>query len=256
MRHINCELLIDFFNGNLDQETEEKFEKHLGACEDCQQELAELRELTADLPYMSEPINPPDGMKDRVLSNVLAEEQPTDSEPVLTEVSKPAPVKKKKGWVTPLIAAALFASVLGNIYTIALDEPAEEAAPEPAPEEPEEPTEVPLDKVYKSVDLSASEGINAEATASMIQKDDGVNLVVQANNLSELEGDQTYQVWVLEGGKPYRAGTFVPNEEGSGAVSYEVEYSGEHNWDTLAITVEPTPNSKTPQGEIILSSKL
>jgi len=65
-----------------------------------------------------------------------------------------------------------------------------------------------------------------------------------------------YQVWLLEDDKPYRAGFFTPNQEGKGEVAYQVEYEGDHNWEAVAITLEPDSKSETPKGKIVLSSGL
>ena len=83
-----------------------------------------------------------------------------------------------------------------------------------------------------------------------------MNLVVQVNDVEKTEGDQVYQVWLLEGDKPFRAGYFTPNQDGKGEVAYEVEYEGEHDWDAVAITLEPDHTSETPKGKIVLSSGL
>lgn len=77
-------------------------------------------------------------------------------------------------------------------------------------------------------------------------------MVVQTDNLKEIEEEQAYQVWLLEGEKPYRAGTFVPNANGEGAVAFslsELEQSNV-NWDTIAITLEPQPDNETLKGGI------
>ncbi|WP_430788712.1 anti-sigma factor domain-containing protein [Virgibacillus flavescens] len=256
-----CDLLLDYFNNQLTREEQEEFELHLLACEECQEELSELQQLTEDLPYSSEAIEPPSGMKDRVLSNVLNEA--TNSESVVEteekEINNVTPIngwnepkkQKKSGLVKPLIAAVLTISLVGNaaafIYLSDEDDDSETTT------EPEDPS---LDEIQKMVSLSPSEGISAEATAMMIEQNSKTNLVVQANDLPELEGNETYQVWVLEDGKPYRAGTFVSNENGNGAVSFIMNYEGKHQWDTIAITKEPDANSQTPQGDIVLSSPL
>ncbi|WP_407270780.1 anti-sigma factor domain-containing protein [Radiobacillus sp. PE A8.2] len=248
MRHVNCELLIDYFNGELDDVTFKKYEEHLEQCESCKEELAELHSLTADLPYASEPITPPSGMKDRILDNVFSTE--TESSKTFDdkqEKPKKKVIQSKKSWVTPLLAASLLFSLIGNGFQLFNNE-------SPSPEDSilTEST----DQLFKTVRLNPSDTVNSEAVASMIEKDNRMDLVVQASALQALEGTQTYQVWLLEDGKPYRAGTFVPNQDGVGAVSYTVDYAGEHQWDTVAITLEPTADSELPQGDIILSSEL
>lgn len=261
-----CDLLLDYFNGQLTSEQQEEFELHLLECEECQEELVELQQLTADLPYSSEAIDPPSGMKERVLSNII--NGTNNSEPVdeqdagkTEEDSRVTPINewreprknKKKGWYRPLIAAVLTLSLVGNgaaLIYFTDDEP-DETEPTVKPE-----NETSLDTIQKMLSLKPSEGIKSEAVAMMIEQNNKTNLVVQASDLPPLEGDETYQVWVLEEGKPYRAGTFVSNEKGNGAVSYIMNFEGKHNFDTIAITKEPNANSQKPKGEILLSSSI
>ncbi|RCW76881.1 anti-sigma factor [Saliterribacillus persicus] len=261
MRQEACNLLIDYFNNQLSKEDKEIFEQHLESCESCQEELKELEEFTEDLPYMSESITPPEDMKARVLTNIFASEKEEDATVDQNKKAEPEqgsnvssfPLEKRKSknknWLTPLLAAGLLVSVLGN--GILVMNQSEDTA-----ESPEIEQEESLDRTQLSAQLAPSEGIEASATATMVEKQNSLNLMIQANNLSALEGDQTYQVWVLEGEKPYRAGTFVPNEEGFGAVSFEMDQLGDHDWDVIAITKEPNATSETPQGDIILSTEL
>lgn len=250
-----CDVLVDYFNNQLTNEQLEEFEAHLLECEDCQEELAELQHLTDDLPYSSEAVEPPKDMKNRVLSNILEKEE-TDETPKENVVPIPEkwiePTKKRSRWYKPLIAAVLTISLVGNgaalIYITNND------SESGAPTEPER--ELSLDAIENIKSLKPSEGINAQATAMMIEQNDQTNLVVQADDLPQLEGEETYQVWVLEDGKPYRAGSFLSNQDGAGNVSHVIDHKGEHTWDTIAITKEPDATSQTPKGDILLSSPL
>ncbi|WP_100012796.1 anti-sigma factor [Lentibacillus sediminis] len=270
------DLLLDYFNGQLSEEERKAFEEHLTECADCREELRELEELTEDLPFSSEPVAPPEGMKERVLSNITgtagasdAKDNPEPSDNTITlgkESQQPEPKRKKMSWYKPLMAAVLTLSLAGNGAALIYmsnnettepappqETPPEETPPEETPEETEQPT---LDIVQQIHELQPSEGVDAQATATMIEQSENTNLVVQASDLPPLEGEETYQVWVLEDGTPFRAGTFVTNEQGVGAVSYLMEYEGEHQFDTLAITREPNAHSEVPQGDILLSAPL
>ncbi|MFC4322541.1 anti-sigma factor [Litchfieldia salsa] len=247
MNQVGCDGLLDYLNETIDEETKRAFEQHMEGCEDCRNELSELQSLTEILPFASEPVPPPSGMKSRILENVFATEQ---EEKIKQNIEQAPSIKnvtnKKRSWLTPLLAASLLFSLLGNSYYFL---------------NKNSPSETPIvqegtDKVIKVVNLSPSESINANAMASMIDKGDEMALVIQADSLAPLKGTETYQVWLLEDGKPYRAGTFVPNQDGIGGVSYMVKDAGEHSYDTIAITIEPTADSELPQGEIILSSGL
>lgn len=250
-----CSLLLDYFNNELTKEQVEAFESHLLTCPTCAEELMELHELTEDLPYDSEPIDPLIGMKERVLSNIVngtdtvesTREQEINQNTTVRQWQ--APNKKKKRWYKPLIAAVLTASLLGNGLALIYFSKGQEKT-ESAPEDES------LDTVQEMISLSPSEGVDAEATAMMIEQNGATNLVVQAQDLPSLEGEETYQVWVLQDGDPSRAGTFVLNEKGIGAVSYVINDDIDHEWDTIAITKEPNANSQEPKGDILLSSPI
>lgn len=258
MANNNCDRLIDYFNGDLENEEKRAFEKHLLECNECREELEELRALTDDLPYASEPVEPPQGMKERVLTNVFMEE-PHDKKVVQTAPVKPEPVedrdrnraRRKFSWWTPLLAAALLLSLLGNAYNLFNEN---KNAGNPNTSSPLVASA--LKRVQFSLTPAASQK-NIQASATLVRTDTGgVQVVVSANDLKQLKGTKVYQVWLIDGKKPYRAGTFIPDKKGSGAVSYTMNLPKSHTWDEIAISVEPNRNSQTPKGNIILVSKL
>jgi anti-sigma-K factor RskA len=246
-----CDQLLDYYNGILSDEEKAAFESHLKDCPACQEEFAEWQELTSDLPYLSDEIEPPNGMKQRILTNVFENEQSIEKE----ETNRPAaPVtdidsvrsetpRKKNGWLTGLLAAGLLLSLGTNAYLFSENEKNEQVIEEQ------------IGKTYKSVQL-ASEETDSAGIASMVQEDEKMNLVVQTHNMSQVQGKEVYQVWLIEGDKKYRAGTFIPDEKGNGAVVFPVNFPGEHKWDAVAISHEPTPDSKQPKGTIVMASNL
>lgn len=231
-----CNLILDYFNNALTSEEKVSFEEHLISCEACQAELIELQELTNDLPYLSDPQEPPSGMKTRILSSVFEE---NDIEPKQTFQTG---TSNQKPWKTYGLAAALLLSLLGNFYLLTTSNG-------------EDTTVVQVDKLMNTVQMKPTTEQNFAATASFVNRNGTLTLVIQAENLEKIVGDRVYQVWLIEDGKTYRAGTFVPNETGKGVVSYVVDdFSFE--WDTVAITLEPTAESETPLGEVVLASDL
>lgn len=250
-----CDMLIDYFNGQLTDKEEKQFEEHLETCESCQAELDEWRSLTEDLPYLSEPVEPDREMKGRVLSSIFEEEEDastdTENEEQTVEERTNDPAlfqpKKKRNWAAWGLAAALAASLIGNAAFLT-------QWPATTTTEPEE--EVVIDNLEQALTLQNPEGGEASGRASMVANNGEAQLVVQAEQLEPLSGDEAYQVWLLEEGQPVRAGTFVPNEEGTGAVTYPMDELQDGNWDTLAITKEPGPASETPQGDIVLAAEI
>jgi hypothetical protein len=254
MQQIGCEHLIDYFNEGLNDVTKKKFEQHLSVCNSCQEEIKELQALTENLPFLSEPVEPPVEMKKRVLDNVFSQETtievPSEKLGTFNEGKNTKPLsvpKQKRNWLTPLLAASLLFSLLGNGYALLNQK-----------ESIQQTTAMDgMNKVNKALQLIPSDpATTAKVTAAMIQQDDGLALVIQGEQLQQLKGTEAYQVWLIEGDKKYRAGTFIPNELGEGAVAFPINYQGDHKWEMIAITLEPTPASEQPQGNIVFSSEL
>ncbi|MGP1909807.1 anti-sigma factor [Metabacillus sp. JX24] len=247
-----CEKLYDYFSESLPPEEKAEFEAHLESCPDCREELQELTSLTEDLPYLSEPVQPPQEMKQRILGNVFesdsaAVEQNKDDRNNL--VNLPVQIKSEKRpnrFVLPSVAALLFASLLGNAYFFTQMEN----------ESPEE--NISIDDLQKQVALAPVDDQLSETTAmaALMKKDSKEMVFLQAEQLKQLDEGEVYQVWLIENDKPVAAGSFVPDSSGHGAVMYEMNLEGGFNWDTIAITIEPKAGNKAPEGAVVLASQL
>ncbi|MDR7071224.1 anti-sigma factor [Fictibacillus barbaricus] len=244
MEQKECDKLLDYYNGILEGEEKAEFEAHLKECSACQEELAEWHELTSDLPYLSEETEPPLGMKKRILTNVTAEDaQQVVNEKPIGAAAAPIQSKKPRAWMTGLLAAGLLLSLGTNAYLFIENDKNEQVIEEQ------------MSRTFKTVQMSSDQSDSA-GVASMIQEDKTMKLVIQTHNMTALKGTETYQVWLIEGDKKYRAGSFTPDKNGNGAVVYPVTFPGEHKWDAVAISHEPTPNSKQPKGTIVMASNL
>lgn len=230
-----CDHLLDYYNHHLNESDKEAFEKHLESCSDCQEALNELQQLNEFLPYASEPIDPPEGLEDRVFASI---EGTANVAPFRRE-------KPRKRWIFPSVAAVLALSLLGNTYMFTQIQQEEEIA-----------EQATIDQVTEFVELAAVKG-NAKGTASIIKQGEQSSLVVQASQLQDLSREEVYQVWLIKDEKPQRAGTFVTGEDGKGSVVFKLnEEFAKEDWDTVAITLEPDAKSQLPQGDIVLASEI
>lgn len=236
--------LFDYFNGTLQEVERTAFENHLKHCADCREELAELQMLTENLPFTAEPVTPNEGMKDRVLAAVFSET--ATKEQAHTSEKTDAPVVKKqrsRRWLQPLLAASLLLSLGANAYFYLQDRPPS-AEPSTA-------------SIIQNVQLAATEGFNGSAQAAMVKEDGRSSLIVQAEQLRGLTGTEAYQVWLIDkSGEKVRVGTFRPNENGNGAVAHEIPEPENSTWKMVAVTLEPSPYSEQPLGNIVLAAEL
>lgn len=237
-----CDQLIDYFNQHLSEDERAKFEHHLASCKDCQEELEQLEALVGGVAFLSTPIEPPRGMKARVLDRVFEEE---DNEPVTSFVTSESvppvtPFKQKRErkvpvWGMVTLAAALLLSLIGNGYLLT--------------NQPDSPGIA----LTESIPLEGE----SEGTAYLAEQDGTTQLIVQTNGLASLDDNEVYQVWLLKDNAPIPTGAFVTDDKGNGTVIYTLDSDEvDVDWDTVAVTKEPNRGNETPEGEIVLSASL
>lgn len=242
-----CDQLIDYINKQLTDEETKAFEAHLETCSECQEELTELNMLTNDLGFIAEPVEPDSELKDRVLSAAFEQKAPVEAKQTNEPIQQSTKQHKlKKNWIVPTMAAALFFSLIANVYSF------NQLASEPQLTEPE--PEIVVNSLEQQLSLQPGADLPFQATASLVNKNNQNDLIVQAENLTQTSKDQVYQVWLIRGDETHRAGTFTPTADGSGMSTFTFDPS--MGYDTIAITIEPDATSESPQGDIVLSQEL
>lgn len=248
MERVMCDLTIDYFNGQLTTEEQEAFERHLESCADCQQELAEWQALSEDLPYVSELMEPPVGMKERVLGSILGEDSPAQPvvtpTPVIPMESKKPRKRSTSRWL-PLVAAALVLSLVGNAYLGWMVQDQQQTLVTQSET---------VDQLVALVNLQPLEG-DSTGTASIVRNGDTIQVVVQASSLPELSNEEVYQVWLIDEEGPDRAGTFTSTGT-DGAVVYTLPAGQDFSWDQIAVSHEPNKDSETPLGQVLMASAI
>ncbi|ETT54667.1 hypothetical protein C162_04594, partial [Paenibacillus sp. FSL R7-269] len=254
-----CELAELYTLGALTAEEMQQFAAHAAECAECRELVEEYRQVLDHLPLASEPIDPPSGMKERILSRVLEsgkagapaarpetrllniqpdaeramEHEPARTPPAeqgLPQLSIPQPRRTRFwGYLSLGLAVAVLLLV---VYTGQLRGNVSELKQQLAS------GTGPLQglKVNEAVALSpAGEGVTAKGTATIVADPTGTHLVLQAEDLPELTGTEVYQVWLIKGDSPVNAGTFI-SQGGNGALYYSFDPKA---YDTIAVTLEP-----------------
>lgn len=239
----NCNQLVDYFNRALTDEESAIFEAHLIECPACQEELTEWESLTEDLPYLSEEITPPADLKARVFAALSEPEEQLENVETLPQRPLPMKPKKRFNFAVLALAAALFASLVTNAYLVSTNTTETEIALSD------------IELVAQTTLASVIEGEQSSAIAMLLSDKGESVLLVDASNLPALPEGELYQVWVIEGDKPYPAGVVTPSAEGSGSVSHPLK-GLVGNWDTVAITIEKEPNLPAPAGSVVLAGNI
>lgn len=243
-QNLKCEQLMDYYNGHLNDVEKHTFEKHLKECPECQNELAMLEELNSDIVHGIEMVEPPTEMKNRILGNIFDEDvkQNSQSQSNNQAVDKIKKERNYKKWMLPL-AAALFLSILGNIYLY-------NAEPDSV-----SISQALFDESVTTALAPASDQVNMDAKMAMHSDENGETLVLEAHNFTNHQVGDVYQVWLIDEDTPYRAGTLVPNDHGDGFLVFNLENLEDVNWDAVAITLEQSPHNTTPEGNVLMSAE-
>ncbi|MFD2707147.1 anti-sigma factor [Salibacterium lacus] len=261
MENKTCHDLIDYINDRLTEEEKQAFEHHLQECEECRRELQEFENAAGDIPFHVKQVDPPEGLKGRVLGHVLAEEQ--HNEPVQ---SAPKTTWNKAKWWGGALAAGLLLSLGMNMYTTSqlqdlstenqeLEQELSDTRTALSELQEEENGASPgtQDSIQTATFLPSNEGGSA-GTAALVEQNGTAELLVQAQSMEELENEEVYQVWLFEDGTPVPAGSFTTNEAGAGGVLYKLEEK-QGDWDAVAVSKEPQPGNEQPQGEVVLQAQ-
>lgn len=277
--------------GALDIDEMAFVERALRESPDHREELNQLREVVALLPYAAAPADPPERVRTRLLDRIAASaaEQPAPVTPL-----PPAPIRRR-GWLTPAIMGVLAAFVLGlGALTFSLQQSVtaldqtnrdlvttlsqlqqaladtqtrqDELAAQLASNQ-EQLAQLGGDVAQERhvVSFVTAPGVatrtleatlpDTNARGEMYMYPGNDQAVVIFSGLHTLEPGQTYQFWLADGQTQVAGGTFVVDE--SGIAQLLVDAPREVNaFSEVMVTVEPAGGSSVPSEEVVLSGSL
>ena len=190
------------------------FERHLGECAACRQEVAELR-ATGTWLGVAETVGPPPALKARVLAEVTSTRQ---LPPRVAALRKPGRTKAF-GLRVALFGAAAAAVVAVGVGVVTTSAP-------PAP----------VDSVLSAPDATAIQGAG-EGSATLVVSRSRNQAVLLASGLPALDAGHVYQVWMIRAGEARSAGVLQPRMLMSDLPP---------GTDRIGITVEPAGGSAGP----------
>lgn len=227
----------------LDEQEKAKFESHLTECVECQQKVLEFGEITAEL--LSEvaeqsDVEPPIGMKSRVLNHVIAQPQESISKPVSSKKSF-TPTWYKAG----LSTAAAVILILGfqnwgYRQQLAFQE-----------QQIQE-----LGKIVATISMQ-TEGAFTNVKGTVLILSDGTQntIMVKTSNLPKpSNGQQLYTLWVKDQNGVINGGSFLPASNGVGLIAFPISSVKP---EQVMISLEPDAYSgNTPRGSLVLVGSL
>lgn len=225
------------------------FEEHLAGCDQCQVEVAELRQVVDVLPLAVEVAEPAPALRERILSQARAE---TGDRPVLTsipggsprqEASKPAHswLRSREVWIAAVAAVLIVALGVANLQL--RSSKSQQTASE-------RDVVTALAHGATVTRLSPTQ-FAPGASASLIQPRSGNGYLVVAG-LPKTEAPRVYELWFIRNAVPSSAGTFT--YVGTSAQVVPVQMSS-HGYSTTAVTNEPRPSPR-PRGYAVLAGRI
>ena len=278
MKDSKVDIIYDYFNDKLCESEKAHVEHELKVSSEYNEALDEIAVLHDILPYSNKEVEPPKDMKKRILSTVIDElndaSTDTESEPIdnknhakkytqthqnshrssdSTRYDKDTTqsdnkYRKKKGIRSqiPLIimAAILLLSLIGNGMQYFNHKSSTKQ--NTAMINKDKSHSMSLKPMTKSKDET-----NGHAYVS--NNKDNSKLMVEANNIKSTKGNEVYQVWVIKNDKPHAAATLATTNNKGMAVA-DLSHMNIDKEDTIALTLEPSPNNDKPKGQMIMAS--
>ena len=232
------DLIPGYALGILDPAEAKQVEAHLNECGECAQELRVTMETFGSIPMALDPMEPPAGLKDRILTAARAEvtaEQPS-LQPESPAPPAPIPLKRRGAARTRinvlgiLAAAAVLAFAIGVV--IGHHQPG-----------------TPQQQYAALVEHAVSNGDNVVALRPVTHGFSGSMAIAVApsGKTSLLLGptksppsQKVYQLWFIKGKqKPVSLGVWTPNSTEARSVVLAKSARG---YTVAAMTVEPSPS--------------
>ena len=226
------ELTAGYALDALDPDERREYEAHLADCQRCREELASLAQTTEALAIAASGPAPPPGLRDRILEGAHAEAQ----------VVVPFEPRRRRT-VPVLAAAAAMAAVVAlsaGLWAARLSGDLDDARS--ALERERAAAAVLADPEARTVALQAGDG-------RLVVGPEGEAVLV-LDGMDPAPAGKTYELWIIEGDTPQRAGLF-PGRDGTDVVPVDGTVA---EGDIVAVTIEDAAGVDAPTTTPIVAS--
>lgn len=245
---MNCqefeELLGAYALEALSADEKQVADAHLATCEKCVRAVRQLQSVVDLFPLTVPAMEPPPRVKAQILARIQASKDTPEAQiqPALTPINQ-RPARSHLRWRTSLLAASLLALVLllGGMFAwnLSLSQQVAQLS-----------TRVPAPVTY----AIAGSGPAAGATGQVIYYPQQHLTVLVLHGLPQLNGNQVYQGWLLQGKQTYSVG-LLNVQNGVATLDFQGNLTG---YDAAAVSLErgPTATSNAPKGPVVAVGSL
>lgn len=216
--------------GALSEEERREFEAYLGEHPELQPEVEDLSALASLLALSPEEHDPPPELRRRILASV--EGEATTPARAGSALDRLRTLFRPRNLALGAAAALVVVLLSFNVYLRDQIENLRSA---------QQPGEIALEGT----------GEMRDAEAQLVRVEGGRAVLVTENMPEPPEG-KTFQLWVIDDGKPLPAGTFRPTSDAYATVVERPLQGAE----AVAVTVEPEGGSPQPTSDPILSAQI
>ena len=229
------ELIAWYALGALTPEERAQFESHLATCSRCRALAAQAEDTVQMIPQSVEPVTPSAALKQKLMARVDADLAGGRTRAPST--ARPAERRDwlawlRRGWA-PALALASLILALGMIWwNWSLQN---ELAS----------TRAFISASARVASLPPASAAPAEAQAKLYIAPDNASALLAVSGLRPLGSEQTYEFWLIRGGKPVPAGLFSVDSRGSGSL---LVHSSDPvgSFDQAGVSVERAGGTSTP----------
>jgi anti-sigma-K factor RskA len=218
----------------LDPDEERRFEAHLAACEQCRADVDSFRESVTALAFAAGPADPPADLRERILEQARAER------PHVVPL-RPRRLFGQASWSVAVAAVAACAAIGVGIWAASLSRSLH--SERQAASHREAALSVLADPAATKVPLSGQAGavaVDPSGTAALV-----------VSGLGHAPNGKTYEIWVIEGQQPKRAGLF----DGGGASAVKLDRRVPKG-SVVAVTLERDGGVDSPSGKPLFFAKI
>jgi len=227
------ELTAGYALDALDADERRSYEEHLEGCERCREELTRFWDVSASLALASAGPQPRPELRDRIVAAARAE--PTNVVPL-----RPAPRFRHTRVVAAVAAVAAVVAIALGAWAISLHGRLGDANDRLAAER--DALAIVSDPSARTVAFAKGDG------RLVVAPDGGAAMVV--DDVARAPDGKTYEIWVINGTQPTRAGTF----EGGGRTVVPVQ--GTVGKDAVvAVTLERSGGVDAPTSPPLMASE-
>jgi anti-sigma-K factor RskA len=240
------DLIAGYVLGNLTSEEAAELQQLLAEHPELANEMHQLQEVLAAMPYALPEVNPPEQVRSRILNAAQLQEV---SQPQVTSIRRDR----------PRLMALLFGGSIAAVLALALGLENINLRQQLATTQAKVSSQKDLIAMLQApqTKLVTLKGMDplSKAAGNVVITPGEAGAIVVLQDLPTLPAGQTYNLWAVANGEKIAAGNFTANPQGRVFVKVPLTSATSDRVTNLVVTIEASPTA-VPQGPMVMTSSL